>query len=139
MPNKQITELTEQTSQRSADVLWVQRAAGGASSSFKVAWSNLFKAAATTSEAGIDLSVMAGTNGDYNTDGGELYLGGGAGYTGGNVVLAPGYGSDTGGDIVMNLAGGGSNTGMLQINYLPSSTPGGTNRVWRDAGVLKIT
>lgn len=42
-------------------------------------------------------------------------------------------------DLVLTPDTGGGTANYLVINNLPTSTPGGTNRVWRDAGVLKIT
>jgi hypothetical protein len=42
-----------------------------------------------------------------------------------------------GANLEINPAAGGA--GFLTIENLPTSNPGGTNRVWRDSGVLKIT
>lgn len=159
MPNKQITDLTEQsTGQEDTDVLWIQKAAGGASSSFKVAWSNLFKAkdAAIGSEAnGTNITLQPGAgDGEYSV-GGYLYLmgatggyyggnvearaGASVGYKGGKLILYGGEGPVYGGNIYLQPGYSVGTPGNLYIFGLPETLPASPNVVWKSAGALLIS
>lgn len=135
MPNKQITELlTEQTTgQEATDVVWIQKAAGGAGSSRKVAWENWFKAKDNPAGHGTDILIQAGAGLGTGATGGDTTLqagssdDGGVGYSyGGNSYVRAGLGSYAGGYARLfggsslsdtNQGGGAGCNGGSGLNY----------------------
>jgi hypothetical protein len=138
MANKQITDLTAHSGGVDDTFnLWIQRDGGGAGSSFAASWSQLFHQKDGVSVA--DFKIIAANDTAPAGLGSSLILYAGDGYAAGNFVVYAGYGEDVGGDIRLNLGVGGNDYGFFQIINLQTTNPGGTDRVWRDSGVLKIT
>lgn len=81
----------------------------------------------------------AGTGPDLN-GGGIQIIGGNGHFSGdgnsGGILLKTGAatGAGTEGNITLEVV-----NGFVVINGLPSSTPGGTNRLWKNSGALAIT
>lgn len=148
---------------------WTQVDGGGPGSSFQMAWSKLFLAKNVAVGNGTAMIIRAGNGGGAGSYGGAsyLYAGDGVGFggdariiagdasvgyagdarmiagnggsAGGDVHIQPGSGGDYGGNVNIALMSTGAYRGQFIIQSLPTSNPGGSNYVWRDAGTLKIT